>query len=130
MEEFARTCADVTEVAPLQVGVGACPGCARQVNGNVQAFCVTGKCAVVDVRTDAISTCTKDEDCVLRYATCCQSCAGGTIDSVVSIRGDRAADLTAQLCEGTESCDKCLPTFPPSTRSKCNAKGHCEVQKN
>jgi hypothetical protein len=112
-----------------QTGPVPCPKCARQIAGNIQAFCVSGKCGVVDLRKDAISSCSKDDECVLRYGTCCQSCSGGSIEQIVSIKKGNESQLETQICSGKESCDKCLPVFPPGVRARCDqATGHCYVQ--
>jgi hypothetical protein len=111
-----------------QTGPVPCPACATQLDPNVQAFCESGKCTVVDLRTDDLSSCSNADDCVLRYATCCQSCEGGGVDQIVSIRKGREDDLEAQVCAGTERCDRCLPVFPPNVRATCNpTTRHCQV---
>ena len=111
-----------------QAGPVACPGCARKIDAATQAFCRGGACGVVDLRTDAISACTTNDDCILRYATCCQPCNGGSIDQIVAIDRAGEGELTLQLCVGNESCDKCLPSFPGTMHAQCNtASGHCEV---
>jgi hypothetical protein len=116
----AATCND-----PGTVG---CPKCLRQIDSSIQAFCRAGTCSVVDVRTDPISSCASDGDCLLLYATCCQPCNGGPIAQIVAIDQAGAGELTLQLCTGTETCDRCLPSFPGQLHAQCNlATGHCEV---
>jgi hypothetical protein len=106
-----------------------CPDCEARRDPNIQAFCESGKCVVVDIRTDDLSECSGD-DCVLRYAACCQSCTGGSLSEIISVRKGREEDLAEQLCTGTEACPKCLPVFPPTMRAVCNRQTrHCEVQK-
>lgn len=106
----------------------ACPGCDAKRDPNIQAFCESGRCTVVDLRTDDLSSCSNADDCILRYASCCQSCEGGSVDEIVAIRKGREDDLSAQLCSGTERCDRCLPVFPPNVRASCNpTTRHCQV---
>lgn len=120
---------DVIAATCDQTGPVACPKCARQLPGYLQAFCTAGTCAVTDLRKDAISACTRDEDCVLRYGTCCQPCDGGSIESLVAIRSGAEGELERQICAGTEACDKCLPAFPDGARARCNPTSkHCEIQ--
>jgi hypothetical protein len=110
-------------------GPHACPGCARQLDPWEQAFCRTGKCQAIDVRTDTISSCTSNADCVLRYAQCCQPCNGGAIRDVVAVAKTGVGELEINICTGSESCDKCLPSFPQGMSASCNkTTGHCEVQ--
>lgn len=105
-----------------------CPQCARQIEGAKQAFCRDGKCQVVDIPTDTISTCASNDDCILRYAECCQPCNGGSVNQVVAISKSGEGELTIQLCTGSEACDKCLPSFPGTMHAICNqSTGHCEV---
>lgn len=105
-----------------------CPGCAAQLDPNIQAFCTSGRCEVVDLRTAELSSCAGAGECVLRYASCCQPCDGGAIGEIVAIRGDREGDLALQLCSGAERCDRCLPAFPPNVRAVCNeSTRHCAV---
>jgi len=109
-------------------GQSTCPACATQLDGNYQAVCENGTCAVLDIRTSKLAECSGPTDCVLRYASCCQPCAGGAVANVVSIRTGREADLAGLLCDGTEKCDKCLPTFPPGLSATCNTTTrHCQV---
>lgn len=111
-----------------QAGPVACPACASKPDPNVQAFCESGKCTVVDLRTDELSSCSNADECVLRYASCCQSCEGGSVDQIVAVREGREDDLASQLCTGTERCDRCLPVFPPNVRATCNpTTRHCQV---
>lgn len=119
---------DLVAATCNQTGPVACPNCARQMDPNVQAFCVSGKCSVVDLRMDSISACTNQQDCVLRYASCCQPCNGGAVSAIVSILAGQESTLSAQLCSGTEKCDQCLPVFPSNVSARCNpTTRHCEV---
>jgi hypothetical protein len=105
-----------------------CPGCERLIDVNINAFCRAGKCAVVDLRTDVVSACTTDDQCILFYATCCQPCNGGSIRDIVALARGQEGELTLNLCDGTQTCDKCLPSFPLAMRATCNqTTGHCEV---
>jgi hypothetical protein len=111
-----------------QTGPVACPACASRLDPNVQAFCTSGKCQITDVRTDAISKCSTSDDCILRYATCCQPCNGGSPEEVVAVNRAGEGALAIQLCSGSEACDKCLPSFGEGIKAACNAStGHCEV---
>ncbi len=117
---IAATCNASTPVA--------CPGCQRQLDPQIQPFCRAGKCSVVDLRTDAISSCMTDDDCELRYATCCQPCNGGVVSQIVAIAKSGEGELTLQLCTGSETCAKCLPSFPGTTYAHCNTSNHhCQV---
>lgn len=137
------TCQPTTELIGIRRGEAAsvvaatceqtqpvpCPACAAQIDPDVQAFCRGGTCTVVDLRTDDLSACSKEDDCVLRYPSCCQPCDGGSPSDLVSVRRGREDDLAAELCTGAERCDRCLPVFPPNARAVCNqATRHCEVR--
>lgn len=101
-----------------------CPACAEQPNPNLFAYCDSGNCRAVDVRTDALSACNTDADCRLRFGTdCCESCSGDTSQLVaVSVSND----LGALTCSPNEDCPGCIPGYPPGAIAICNA-GHCMV---
>jgi hypothetical protein len=105
-----------------------CPKCASTPNPNLFATCQAERCVAADARTDAVSACQKDSDCVLRYGMgCCEStCQGTEADlTCVSVTGFQAAH-TALGCDSV-ACDACLPTYPMFAVPLCSAQGHCEV---
>ena len=114
---------------PAQAGM--CPGCASMPEPNYQAFCRSTKCEGVDVRTDAISSCTADTDCTLRYASCCEPC-GAPEFGLVALRPDARADFRAQVClPNAGACSKCLVGYPATKKATCNTTtGHCVVTTN
>ena len=104
-----------------------CPACAAMLNPNLGALCRASHCAAVDVRTDSVSNCTQDADCMLRYGlSCCEMCSG-TESMLTAFRKDALRDLTT--CAPNEgACPPCVPTYPSNARARCNAQTrHCEV---
>jgi hypothetical protein len=102
----------------------SCPECAEVDNPWLSAFCRSNHCEVVDVRTDAISACTSDDDCVARSTYCCDDCAGN--DPNIALRKDQVDAYRQQICGKT----KCVSCAAPTSKHKavCNpVRKHCEV---
>jgi hypothetical protein len=108
-----------------------CPGCAQAMDPNWQAFCRANECVGIDVRTDAISACTTDADCTLRYATCCQSCTATSGGPVVAVASTATLELQAQLClPNSAPCPHCMPQYPTNVKAVCDpSTHHCAVVK-
>ena len=103
----------------------ACPACATATNPSLQAFCVSGACSVVDVRTDAISACTTDDDCVARTAYCCDDCFG--TDPKIALRKDQVSEFEQQVC-GKTKCMQCKAPPPQTQKAICHpVRKHCVV---
>ncbi len=97
---------------------------------NLQARCEEAKCELVDVRTDAMSACQSDADCVLHHEGCCPLCAGDLAHTIaLSLAG--VATYEAQACnpEAPVACPSCAPAYPDGAKAVCNAKHHCEMQR-
>lgn len=105
----------------------ACPDCASTENPNLQAFCKSGQCTVVDIRKEELSSCKNDEDCTLRPAQCCPC---GTVDvgQLVAIRKDKDAAYRAEVCDPAASCTSCRWEYN-GARPKCSSN-HCVVDAN
>lgn len=101
-----------------------CGKCSWLPHPNYQAFCREAKCGGIDVRTDAISLCTTDADCALRYANCC-GCGVG-YDELIALRKDKMTELEFQLCPSACAAD-CAGTIPADARATCASSGHCAV---
>lgn len=104
-----------------------CPACASQNNPNLAAFCVQDACTAIDVRGDAVSACTTDADCRLRYSDCCESCGQASPDMVIALSQSGASVYRSQVCAPDQACDKCLATYPDTVKAICAATGHCAV---
>lgn len=115
----AFTCTDPTP---------PCPGCATMEDPNLQAFCRGGRCTGVDIRTDALSMCTTDDDCALRYEACCECGASGD-HTIIAIRRDKLGAYSTERCPPMTGCPECAPTYPAEMRAACDpATKHCYVQ--
>ena len=118
--EFAKiTC---TDPAPM------CPGCMMQENPNLLARCTPSGCAGVDLRVDRLSACAADTDCRLRYAGCCESCAGPG-GSLTAVRKDSEDELHKTTCDSsTPACPPCVPSYPAGAAALCDpTTRHCVV---
>ncbi|GMV18052.1 MAG: hypothetical protein HS104_25395 [Polyangiaceae bacterium] len=111
----AQTCADPQ----------ACPDCITFEEPNYLALCRNGTCTEVDLRLDALSACSGDGDCRLRYgAGCCESCGGM---GLVALNKD--AKLGAEVCSPfAGACPPCVPPPYPSTALAVCQAGHCVVK--
>jgi len=105
-----------------------CPGCATTIEPNLQAFCRGGRCTGVDLRLDALSACAVDDDCMLRYQTCCECGASGDYN-IVAIRRDKAGAYSTERCPPMTGCPECAPAYPTTLKAVCDATTkHCAVR--
>lgn len=103
-----------------------CPGCPSQVNPWIGATCDTATCAEFDLRTEPITECATDDECVLRVTGCCE-CGGDTIpEALISIRGDSVAEYTSRVCDPDATCPGCAPEYPGWVEPACQ-DGRCTV---
>lgn len=114
----------------------ACPGCASmKLDDSLQAWCLLGpsgsappgKCTAVDVRTEPVSACATDADCILRHSSCCEPCDERRDDLVALARGSIEA-YRSKVCVGDEACSRCMSRYPADAIARCDAvKKHCVV---
>ena len=84
-------------------------------------------CRAFDVRTDPVSACETDADCVVRAPECCE-CGGSTDpESLIAIRADAGGRFMQLVCPAEGACAGCLPIYPPEASAYCAADGHCAV---
>ena len=101
-----------------------CPNCASFVDPNFYAYCDAGHCTVGDIRTDPVSACSSDADCVLRQGSaCCEGCGDGSELVAVSVNGG----FSSLVCPPNVDCPGCIPTPPTSAFAAC-VGGHCAVE--
>lgn len=114
------------EVCPSPQG---CPACLSQSNPALSAMCKQGKCAVVDVTTDAISACKVDSDCALHVANQCCNCTLQPPSEYVAIASSAVQAYELEVCgAGKGPCSlECAGQFPPGLVAKCAPDGHCKV---
>jgi len=111
-----------------------CPACAMEPDPNLAPVCRAKACKAVDVRVDdALSRCTVDQDCRLRYPGCCE-CGGvpaPTPDRLIALSNSGATEYVANQCKPNASgCAKCAVMYPVGYEAICNpATLHCEVSK-
>jgi hypothetical protein len=123
--------------ASLDCGTIACTPCLRpsdpsQINTpQFAAICQAGRCAAIDVRTNAVSRCTGNTECSLRWGTgCCEGCSG-TTGGLVAISA--SAELRALVCGANAgACPPCVPVYPANVTARCLPAGtgilrHCGV---
>ncbi|MBK7396505.1 MAG: hypothetical protein IPJ34_09455 [Myxococcales bacterium] len=116
-----------------------CPGCAvMKLDDSIQAVCrfggggggggaPAGRCTAIDVRTEPVSACETDTDCVLRSSGCCDECAP-TRDQIIAINTKAIPSWRAEVCVGDEVCSRCLTKPPPGIAATCDpATKHCRV---
>lgn len=116
---FAEQCPTPTE----------CPNCPAVASPTAAAFCVDGSCRVINIRQNPIASCDADSDCVLRYAGCCESCAGPDSAMLVALNKSKVHEYESQLCSpDAPACEPCTPSYPPDYRAICVSDGHCSVR--
>lgn len=110
-------------------GNGAgCPACAPLfVDPTLVATCQKARCELVDLHEHPMTACTKDADCRIRVADCCE-CGGDTsMGRLIGLNVTAEADYTALVCSPSQSCLECAPLYPPEVTVTCNAAGFCET---
>jgi hypothetical protein len=112
-----ETCSDPNPV---------CPACPTMPEPNLVAMCVSGQCSKLDLRTDPVSSCRVDDDCMLRTAPCCEPCVVAPGD-LVAISKQAASSYQAGICTPAQACPACVPQYPAGYGAICNPAGHCEV---
>jgi hypothetical protein len=104
-----------------------CPACFRPVDPFLQAFCRAGHCEAVDLHKDAMTACTTDDDCQLRYEDCCESC-GAPMEGLIALRRDAVSTYRAEVCAPDAACPKCAVSYPAGARALCDGvTKHCAV---
>ena len=132
IEDFTAVNTDPAQVAAFRAAQCAdpappCPGCMSKLNPNLAAVCRAQKCGMVDVRTDEMSACTSDADCMLRYSDCCEPCGAGTPDMLIALNAGQLGSYLGQVCGPMDGgCPPCVPSYPPDYVAFC-ASGHCRV---
>jgi len=103
-----------------------CPRCATMQQPNFQAFCRTGRCAAIDVRTDTVSRCVRDADCRLRFANCCECPASS--EDLIAIAVDKESEYSSQVCAPGTPCPDCAVMYPTDRKARCNTSTqHCYI---
>jgi hypothetical protein len=74
-----------------------------------------------------MTACTKDADCRIRVADCCE-CGGDTgLGRLIGLNVAAENDYTALVCNPSQACDECAPLYPPEVTVACKAAGFCET---
>lgn len=104
----------------------ACPACPTERNPDLLATCAAGSCKALDVRQHAASACTKDSECRLRVASCCE--CGGSVAPSDLIAVSQEALYADLVCDPMTGCPACAPIYPTNVEAGCAIDGHCEVR--
>jgi hypothetical protein len=133
----APTLTDVTAVNEKQAAAyqtsicpkaEPCPDCPTAIEPNLQAFCRGSRCTAVDVRLDALSSCSTDSDCMLRYEACCECGASGDFN-IIALNKTKTGDYMLERCKPMAACAECAPAYPATLRAVCDtATKHCAVR--
>lgn len=113
-------------------GPVACPDCLAMDDPNLNAVCRQGACRAVDVRTDSMSACTMDMDCVLRAGnSCCEGCGLVDPSGLIALSASGSGELQKNICHPNDgACPPCVPQYPPGYSAKCDPQTkHCRVVK-
>lgn len=108
-----------------------CSRCATQSLAHLYTSCepstgTWGRCVVHDVRDEEPFTgCTKDDDCYLRVAECCECGADLSDSNILAFR--RGADVSSLYCPEGSSCPDCIAEYPSYLAAVCDPTGHCAV---
>lgn len=130
MFESALSCGGVPKGLPAP-GDGAsdpiaCAPCPPVSSGALEYFvpdCFKEECTVVDLRDPTFASCTRNDECFVRYGNgCCEDCGG---NSPIALRVD--APISRLLCgDGPAACPPCVP--PMLHRAICGPEGRCVVE--
>jgi hypothetical protein len=105
-----------------------CPDCVVFDDKAFVAVCQAGKCGAIDVRTDPVTECATDTDCVLRTAECCE--CGGDVEHPIALAKKSVTAYTALVCKPGTGCPECAPSYPATYKAVCDpATKHCVAKK-
>ncbi len=99
---------------------------------NLTAVCRASQCSAIDIRTDAMTACQIDTDCVLRIGSvCCEPCSGGAPYELIALSQAGYVEYKNNQCRpGDGACSKCVVLYPPGFAAKCDpTTKHCAVVK-
>jgi hypothetical protein len=106
-----------------EIGEG-CPPCYLPLDPTLTPTCTGGACRVVDLYEHPAASCSRDADCRVRTAACCE-CGGPTgPGELVAVRD--AAAYARLVCDADQACPECQPFTPRDVQARC-AGGHCIV---
>lgn len=102
-----------------------CPGCPTGIDKSLMAFCESGTCKPIDLRTHPFSMCDSDDDCVLRTSECCE--CGGDTSNPITINEASRSDYASVVCKPSTGCPECAPVYP-AVKPICDpTTKHCVV---
>lgn len=107
----------------------ACPDCEpAPPNPRLVATCNVNRCEAFDVHDTLMTRCSSDDECRLRVRGCCE--CGGDLrpEALVALRRDAESDYVTLICNASEGCDACVPTYPDTVEAFCNPTGRCDVR--
>jgi hypothetical protein len=100
------------------------------LNPDLLAVCALGqgKCVALEVSKSSFAECSKDEDCLLRAATCC-GCGPYDKEQLLALNKERNAAYMSELGCDLVDCAPCEnPEFPKGVKAVCDPKTkHCRV---
>ena len=72
--------------------------------------CRENRCELVNLHErDDVTGCVESIDCRVRPAQCCE-CVSGAVP-LISIRTDAEVIFWSLVCDASQACDDCVPTF-------------------
>jgi hypothetical protein len=116
-----------------------CPTCPSVVyDGSIQAVCrspdgaAPPRCVAIDVRTEPLSACKTDDDCMLRTAGCCAECAPSGFrpphENVIALARDARLAYQALVCRDGETCGLDCEYRHPAIHAVCDREtNHCRI---
>ncbi|MFT3927197.1 MAG: hypothetical protein QM778_31920 [Myxococcales bacterium] len=117
-----------TTQRPLTCDVlcGACPEpVPDSIRPQLRAACVSGACAVVDLRQEESTRCSSANDCEARPTGCCAGCADDPSGWFAFHKG--VEDSTAPECDPVPPCLQACPQGEPPAVD-CADDHHCAVR--
>lgn len=117
-----------------------CPTCPSVVyDGSIQAVCrspdgAAPRCVAIDVRTEPLSACRTDDDCMLRTAGCCAECpppgSRPPHANVIALARAAGPAYRALVCREGETCflgPECEYRHP-AVHAVCDVEtNHCRI---
>lgn len=105
-----------------------CPGCASMPNPWLLAECADAACTATDVRTDPVTACTTDDECVLRTPECCTCGSDFIPEQLIALRADAEGEWRSRVCDPDTDCATCEPEYPGYVRAACSDEGRCVIE--
>jgi hypothetical protein len=107
-----------------------CPACYMAQDPTLVATCDAGRCEVVDLRAEDLTSCMVDTDCQVRTHDCCECGGDVSLEGLIALPLASYGDLMDLVCDegSSEPCPECAPVYPMEASGVCDDDNHCAIE--